>query len=151
MQNCYTIPQTPRASQAALVVKNPPDNGGDVRDTGLIWVGKIPWRIAWQPTLQYSCLANPMNRGAWWATVHRITESRHDWSDLASIPYPYGKLLEDPAHMHFLTLVLQIAYFPVLLRPAPSPISSSVRLFCNVRQFDFLAIVCIPSCDPLTS
>ena len=36
--------------QVALVM-NPPANAGDVRDTGLIsWVGKIPWRRAWQPT-----------------------------------------------------------------------------------------------------
>ena len=35
----------------ALVVKNLPANRGDIRDTGLIpWVGKIPWRRAWQPT-----------------------------------------------------------------------------------------------------
>ena len=36
-----------------LVVKNLPANAGDVRDVGLIpfpWVGKIPWRRAWQPT-----------------------------------------------------------------------------------------------------
>ena len=26
--------------------------------------------------LQYSCLENPMDRGAWWATVHRVTKSR---------------------------------------------------------------------------
>ena len=32
------------------------------------WVGKIPWRREWQP-LQCSCLANPMDRGAWQATV----------------------------------------------------------------------------------
>ena len=38
------------------------------------WVGKIPWRRAWQP-LQYSCLENPMDRGARWATVHRVTKS----------------------------------------------------------------------------
>ena len=40
----------------------------------LPWAGKIRWRRAWQPT-QYSCLENPMNRGAWQATVHRVTES----------------------------------------------------------------------------
>ena len=33
------------------------------------WVGKFPWRRSWQP-LQYSCLENPMDRGAWWATVY---------------------------------------------------------------------------------
>ena len=40
------------------VVKNLPANAGD-RDS---WIGKIPWRRKWQPTL-YSCLGNPMNRG----------------------------------------------------------------------------------------
>ena len=30
------------------------------------WVRKIPWKRAWQ-TLQYSCLKNPMDKGAWWA------------------------------------------------------------------------------------
>ena len=39
------------------------------------WVGKIPWRRKWQPTPQ-SCLENPMDRGAWWATVHRVTKSQ---------------------------------------------------------------------------
>ena len=38
------------------------------------WVGKIPWMRAWQPT-QYSCLENPMDRGARWATVHRVAQS----------------------------------------------------------------------------
>ena len=36
--------------------------------------------------LQYSCLGNPMGRGAWWATVHRVTKSRHD---LATKPQEY--------------------------------------------------------------
>ena len=41
------------------------------------WVGKIPWRRTWQPTpLQYSCLENPMDRGAWQATVHRVKKSQ---------------------------------------------------------------------------
>ena len=38
------------------------------------WVGKIPWRRT-QPPLQYSWLENPMDRGAWWATVHRFPKS----------------------------------------------------------------------------
>ena len=37
------------------------------------WVRKIPWRRKWQPT-QYSCLGNPMDRGAWWATVHGVAK-----------------------------------------------------------------------------
>ena len=40
-----------RACQVALVVKNPPANAGDIRDSGSIpWVRKITWRRAWQPT-----------------------------------------------------------------------------------------------------
>ena len=31
--------------------------------------------------LQYSCLENPMDRGAWWATVHRVAKSRTGLSD----------------------------------------------------------------------
>ena len=38
------------------------------------WVRKIPRRKAVQP-FQYSCSENPMDRGAWWTTVHRISES----------------------------------------------------------------------------
>ena len=38
------------------------------------WVGKIPWRRACNP-FQYSCLKHPMNEGAWWAVIHRVTES----------------------------------------------------------------------------
>ena len=36
----------------------------------------IPWRRKWQP-LQYSCLGNSMDRGAWWATVYGFTRVRH--------------------------------------------------------------------------
>ena len=46
------------------------------------WVGKIPWRRPWQP-LQYSCLENPMERGAWWATVHRVAKSRTQLKQLS--------------------------------------------------------------------
>ena len=44
------------------------------------WVGKIPWRRAQQP-IQYSFLENPMDRGAWRATVHEVTES---WTQLCN-------------------------------------------------------------------
>ena len=35
--------------------------------------------------LQYSCLENPMDGGAWWATVHRVTKSRTRLSDFSSV------------------------------------------------------------------
>ena len=60
------------------VVKNPPPNAGDRRDMGLIpgW-GRSPGVGNGNP-LQYSCLENSMDRGAWQATVHRVTKGRHD-------------------------------------------------------------------------
>ena len=38
-----------------------------------LWVRKIPWKRRWQP-LQNSCLGNPMDIGAWWATVHGVVK-----------------------------------------------------------------------------
>ena len=54
------------------VVKNPPVNAGDTRDVGSVsGLGRSPGRGNGNP-LQYSCLENPMHRGAWWALVHRV-------------------------------------------------------------------------------
>ena len=39
------------------------------------WIGKIPWRRAWQP-LQYSCVENPMDRGTWRPMVHGVAKSQ---------------------------------------------------------------------------
>jgi len=65
-----------RMKLAVLVVKNLPADAGRCKRCGFDpWVGKIPWRRHGNP-LQYSCLENPMDRGAWWATVHRVTKSR---------------------------------------------------------------------------
>ena len=62
-------------SQVALVVKNPPVNAGDIRDLGSVpGSGRSPGGGHGNP-LQYSCLENPMDRGAPWATVHRVAES----------------------------------------------------------------------------
>ena len=61
-------------SQVALVVKNPPANAGDVRDVGVIpGSGICPGEGNGNP-LQYPCLGNPMDRGAWWATVQRVAK-----------------------------------------------------------------------------
>ena len=54
------------------MVKNLPANPGDIRDMGSIpGFGRSPGGGYGNP-LQYSCLENPMDRGAWWATVHGI-------------------------------------------------------------------------------
>ena len=64
------------------VMKNPPANARDTRNAGLIpgW-----WRSPGERNgnpLQYSCLGNPMDRGAWQVIVHRVTKNwiwLHDW------------------------------------------------------------------------
>ena len=57
------------------VVKNLPASAGDTRDAGLTpGLGKSPGGGHGSP-LQYSCLDNPKDRGAWWATVHRVPQS----------------------------------------------------------------------------
>ena len=62
-----------RVAYVKLGVKNLPANVGDARDCGFDpWVGKIPWSRKWSP-LQYSCLKDSMDRGAWHATVHSCT------------------------------------------------------------------------------
>ena len=64
-----------RASQAALVVKNPPGNTGDARDVGLIpGLRRSPGEGNGNP-LQYSFLDNSMDRGARRAIVHGVTKS----------------------------------------------------------------------------
>ena len=65
-----------RASRMALVVKNLVANAGDARDMGLIpGLARSPGGGHGNP-FQYSCLENPMDRGAWRATVHRAAKSR---------------------------------------------------------------------------
>ena len=70
------------ASQVPTVVKNPPANAGDVRALGLtLGSGRSPGGGLGNP-LQYSCLEKPMDRGAWWATVHRVTKS---WTQMKQL------------------------------------------------------------------
>ena len=62
------------ASQVALVVKNLPVNAGDLRDVGLPpGLGRSPGEGDGNP-LQYLALRIPIDRGAWWATIHEVTK-----------------------------------------------------------------------------
>ena len=58
------------------MVKNPPVNARDAEDTGSVsGLGRSPGGGNEKP-LQYSCLENLMDRGAWWAIDHGIAKSR---------------------------------------------------------------------------
>ena len=57
-------------------------NADDIKDAGSIpELGRSPGEGNGNP-LQYSCLGNPMDRGAWWATVHRVAKS---WTQLKQL------------------------------------------------------------------
>ena len=61
--------------QVVLVVKNPPANVVAIRDVDSIpGLGRSLGEENGNP-LQYSFLENPVDRGAWWATVHRVSKS----------------------------------------------------------------------------
>ena len=60
------------------MVKNPPANAGD--PGSILGVGRSPGEGNGHP-LQYSCLGNAMDRGAWWAIVHGVTKSQTGLND----------------------------------------------------------------------
>ena len=59
----------------ALLVKKPPANAGDITDTGSIPGSERSPGGGHDNPVQYSCLENPKDRGAWRATAHRVAES----------------------------------------------------------------------------
>ena len=71
-----------------LCGKNPPANAGDM---GLIpGLGSYPGEGNGNP-LWYSCLGNPMDRGAWWTTVHGVAKSQTQLSDWVCMHSLWGK------------------------------------------------------------
>ena len=79
------------------VVKNLPANVGDTGDTSLVPGSRRSPREGNGNPLQYSCWENPMDRGAWWVTIHWVTKS---WLQLGTCtqqhqpaqPDTYGNL-----------------------------------------------------------
>ena len=63
------------------MVKNHPVNAGDARDMGFIPGSKISPAVGNGNPFQYSHLENPMDRGAWWATVQEVTKS---WTQVST-------------------------------------------------------------------
>ena len=71
------------AFQVALAIKSPPVSAGDIRDVGSIPGSGRSLRGGHGNLLQYPCLENPMDRGAWWATVLRVTKSQTQLKQLS--------------------------------------------------------------------
>ena len=76
--NCYPW-------SSVLVVKNPPANSGDVRDTDSVYESEDSPGGKHGNLLQYSSLENLTDRGAWWATVLGLYRVWHNGSDLVCI------------------------------------------------------------------
>ena len=73
------------------MLKNPLANAGDIRDAGSIHgSGRSPGGGNGNPA-QYSCLANPLDRGVRWAEVHRVTKS---WTRLKGLSIRKSVLLD---------------------------------------------------------
>ena len=72
----WSMKNSSHVSCVVLVVKDPPSNAGDARDAGSIPGSRRSLGEGNGSPLQYSCLENPMDRGAWRATVHGDTKSQ---------------------------------------------------------------------------
>ena len=79
------------------MVKNSPANAGDIRDAHSIFGSGRSLGGGHVNPLQYSCLKNPIDRGAWWAAVHRVAKS---WTPL--------KRLNVHAHTRFSESLLDV-------------------------------------------
>ena len=91
-------------SQVVLVVKNLPASLGDTRDAGSIpGSGRSPGGGHGNP-LQSSCLENPMDRGAWWATVRGVTKSRIRVKQLSEVSEDFLHWPHLPTDLHRLCL-----------------------------------------------
>ena len=71
-----------------LEVKDPPASAGDLRNAGSIPESEKYLGEGNGNPLQYSCVENPMDGGAWRATVHRVTKSRTRLSDFTFFHFP---------------------------------------------------------------
>ena len=90
------------SSQIAPVVKNLSVNAGDIRDAGSIpGSGRLPGGGHGNP-FQYSCLENPMDRGAWQTAVHRITHSRTQALTVLPILQNVGIFLDQGSNPYLL-------------------------------------------------
>ena len=106
------------ASQVELVLKNLPGNAGDIKDVGSIpGSGRSPGGGHGKPA-QYSCLENPMDREAWWSTVHKVAES---WAWLKWL------------NMH--SRILRNLYYNLHMKESESEAAQSCPTLCDPMNY----------------
>ena len=124
------------ASQVALVIKNLSANAGDIRDLGSIpGLGRSPGEGQHNP-LQYPCLENPRDRGAWWATVHGIAKSQ---TRLKHLTYHARPPIFSPAPSFFPPSFPPTVPFP-LSSSLPSLLPSFIQQFPSILLFQTLVL-----------
>ena len=93
------------------MVKNMPTNAGDTGDVGSIpESGRSP-RVGNGNALQYSCLEKSVDRGAWWATIHKVTNNQ---IQLYIHTYTYIQLILYVYSIHILSLSMFYIYIYIL-------------------------------------
>ena len=107
------------------------------------WVRRISWRRARQPTPVF-CLKNPMDRGAWWATIHRVAKS---WIRLKRL----GTHTHTHTHTHTPFIMLQYIFFYTQLFSIHSCFYTQLfelffytqlfEMFCCERMLSFVTCV----------
>ena len=113
------------AFQVALVVKNPPATAEDTETLVQSLGWEDPLEGGRGNPLQYSCLANSKDRGAWWAMVHRVTKNR-TWlrrlsTQHAALTKYAHEALSDPPCQHHCHLQYRLLPFPTFcLTPSRS-------------------------------
>ena len=106
----------------AQLVKNLPTNAGDAREASLIPGSRRSPGEGNGSLVQYSCLGNSMDKGAWWATVHGVTES-----DMTECAYTFRQnpavtVMETPG---FSPVVSRLVRKDPVIQPQVRPWSGS--------------------------
>ena len=135
------------ASQMALVVKNLPTNSGDIRDEGSIpGLGRSPGEGNGNP-LQYSCLENPMDRGTWRATVHRVSQSQTRLKQLGMHTHTLIIIAPDKKSVAFQARMRSLNCFKSQFCSKSSPKMSKVKWQLVEKYFPSFLLVCWGSSD----
>ena len=129
---------TKSKKKVTLVVKDLPVNAGDRKDAGSIpGLGRSSGVGNGNP-LQYSCLENSVDRGAWWATVHGVAES--SCSAASFIPLIVSLCISFSPLFHLLSSLPLSPFLPSFLFYLPSlfkPFNSCVVIMFCALNFHF--------------
>ena len=150
------VPAASPGLPSGSVVKNPPANAGGSRR---FWVGKIPWRRAWQPTSLFLPGESNGQRGVWEVTVHGVTKSqtwRSDWATTHITSLPPLKMFAPwrmttkgfswPLHSHPRTCALAFFFRWLLLVIRKTKETWYIRansgIFWRTRSLDTWVLEC---------